>query len=467
MDSEKTVQSIHWILCMLSENVDLCHTARPLETMMHSCDGQFIRTLKVLSTSLALVFIEAGIAAALPPVDAERILIRQDCSALSDSCFEDTDEAAAWTFGTRNPSAAAPLVWDIGAGAFPGNVKCLDGGYVTFRGAGRTATKLVAEQTTQAALTLKNCQDVTVQDLTITGPSYVAYWIGTGNSTWVNVDLISEPPRPASAAAGHGWYDECGGATYATRSIHYFFGVRVRSSGYATPQPFAPSAFLTSCTENWFYGGEILTEIDSLSPSGDPMFLKASAVHVTSDPTGGTGIGDLRVFGSTIRTVLSNEFSGIPPIYTASGVRIEANGVFHMHGGIVNATATPAATGLVDMAGIIVTGNGFAHAPDTAFVVKPGVGGVARRLVNSGTGQIDSPFFWQARTTPPTLTAETGPFGSEDGEDVFVETDCASSGNCDAAGDEPHLMIYAVSRCGSADPWFDVVTGRCRNDTTP
>jgi hypothetical protein len=29
------------------------------------------------------------------------------------------------------------------------------------------------------------------------------------------------------------------------------------------------------------------------------------------------------------------------------------------------------------------------------------------------------------------------------------------------------MMILAADRCGTANPWFDVVTGRCRNDTGP
>ena len=55
---------------------------------------------------------------------------------------------------------------------------------------------------------------------------------------------------------------------------------------------------------------------------------------------------------------------------------------------------------------------------------------------------------------------------SRDGEDIFVETDCASDGDCDGAGTETHPMIYSEDACPT-EHWFDTVTGRCRGDTGP
>jgi hypothetical protein len=49
---------------------------------------------------------------------------------------------------------------------------------------------------------------------------------------------------------------------------------------------------------------------------------------------------------------------------------------------------------------------------------------------------------------------------------MFVETDCASSGDCGGPGSgaQTHLMLYNPDHCGTSDPWFDVVTGACRQE---
>lgn len=59
----------------------------------------------------------------------------------------------------------------------------------------------------------------------------------------------------------------------------------------------------------------------------------------------------------------------------------------------------------------------------------------------------------------------SNPYG-EHGQDMFVETDCSSTGDCEGTGSgtEPHLMIYAETECGTTDPWFDVGLSECRAD---
>ena len=49
------------------------------------------------------------------------------------------------------------------------------------------------------------------------------------------------------------------------------------------------------------------------------------------------------------------------------------------------------------------------------------------------------------------------------GQDLFIETDCNSAGDCSGRGTETHLMIYNDANCSQGNPWFDTVTGACRD----
>jgi hypothetical protein len=65
--------------------------------------------------------------------------------------------------------------------------------------------------------------------------------------------------------------------------------------------------------------------------------------------------------------------------------------------------------------------------------------------------------------------AQTNPRIDEsvDGQDLFVETDCAA-GTCTAScgpggsGCEPHLMIRRKACEGAGGPWWDTDTKACR-----
>jgi hypothetical protein len=130
-------------------------------------------------------------------------------------------------------------------------------------------------------------------------------------------------------------------------------------------------------------------------------------------------------------------------------------GEFHSHGGIVAVDASKG-TGVVNAVGIDVnkgtSGDAKAHAFETAWVVKAGTGGGTVTRVK-GNGNHESPFLWQSGTDVPVpgLVSLTG-------ADMFVETDCNSSG-C-SGGSDPHLMIYK-SACTSSG-WFDLVRQACR-----
>ena len=163
-----------------------------------------------------------------------------------------------------------------------------------------------------------------------------------------------------------------------------------------------------------------------------------------------TAEGDVRLFGSSVRSHPGAGFTQNVDFIGVSLGQSQPGGVFHMHGGIVSVNAGPLGR---DAVGIDATdATTFAHTLGTAFITKKGTGGAIRVR---GSGNVQSPLLWQSGTDVP-----LGGISSQTGKDLFVETDCDASG-CSGAGVQPHLMIYSAA-CG-ADPWFDTVRGACRN----
>ena len=78
------------------------------------------------------------------------------------------------------------------------------------------------------------------------------------------------------------------------------------------------------------------------------------------------------------------------------------------------------------------------------------------RIQNNG-GTVRAPYQWMQDNEPPLVETENG-------ADIFVETDCDSSGNCTGvaeADQQPHMMIYS-SNCVTFGPWYNMVTNACR-----
>lgn len=374
-----------------------------------------------------------------PPV----AFVRKKCGALA-PCFGTIADLVTW-IGDRVPRPDAPLLVDVGPGDWA-RIDCIGYGDTTFRGSGRLQTRVGAiPGNPSAGVYASGCDNVEFHDMTIYGSIWGVFWQGAGRSVWVDVDVVSD---------SIGWYDFCSGSSSPEPlSVHYWFGSRVLSTAAGT----YGIGYLSSCGENWLYGSEVAVLGSASSPAGIEGYTGIDL----------SGSGDVRLFGSTVRVVPKADFScqGTGCEDRASGVRLgtdtvgaaipPGDGVFHMHGGIVSvdAAAVPGATAV----GIEVGGSGLAHAPDTAFSLKPGTGGAVRRL----DGAAQSPFQWPAGAAPPAA----GALASEDGQDTYVETDCGAGGDCEGGGAETHLMIYNETLCGSADPWFDATTGRCRNDT--
>ena len=379
--------------------------------------------------------------------DAEIILVRKDCGT-QDNCFETIASALGWTWNTREPSAASPLLWDVGPGTWNEQWSCTNDGFVTVRGAGREQT-ILATDNIWGAVSVNNCEQLEFLDIGIHGSLAAVYWVGPGTSTWTDTDVIGTEGGSESIA----WADEVCVGAQTERAVHYFFGSRIIQRD-VTRGAYPATAWYGNCSDTWFYGGEIALEW-SENASGFPIILD---LHKNTR---------FQVFGTALRgfvTPAATSTSGAIIGVSLSGDPAADATMFHMHGGIISLLTNPAHS--VSVIGVAASGNALAHTPGTAFNLRAGSGAaVTARILSSGGGKVDSPFLWQAGTTPPAASGESNVLTSADGEDMFVETDCAQNGDCDGAGSQAHLMLYNPAQCGSTEPWFDVVTGRCRNDT--
>jgi hypothetical protein len=402
------------------------------------------REIRMISWVLVSIVVVPRLAWAVDP-NAPVVIVRQDCTGLSD-CFETMSGLQSWMWGTRLPSAANPLLVDIGPGEFdrfecpaatPAN------GHVTFRGSGRDQTRIKGgDSVNKGAITASGCENLSFQDLTLIGTAFGVVWAGGGSSQWSNVEVRAVTNFNFFA---YGWYD-IGGCDPENEAVHYWFGSKIHATGAFL----ANLGYYAKCSENWFYGGEI--EVDMSNYPGQTTASAAilSAVRLEAN-------GDFRAFGSALRAHLG-PFCGSVGSHVA--VDVQDSGAFHMHGGIINATAVPEGISCsspvnLDSTAIAVQEDGFAHTPGTAFIVKAGGNGVATRTAAQGSGaMVQSPFLWPSGVEPPDIATITG-------FDLFVETDCDQNGDCDGAGNETHLMIYNETAC-PVSKWFDSTLGSCR-----
>lgn len=356
--------------------------------------------------------------------NADIVHLRTDCSG-KDDCFTTMSDVTNWLWNTRKPTPSSRVKVSIGPGNF-GRFVCPSAaprnGYVSLIGSGRTVTRLVPISGEGVAVLATNCEELGFQDLAvITSNLYALRWDGDGSSVWINIDVTE--------SAGNGWYENCGPEN---KPLHYWYNVRFSTR---------VTAFPASCSENWFFGSELV-----LDPRGgdDPVIIRAA------------GTSKIHLFGSVLRARIiagTESASFRPDSGTLLGVVVAAMGIFHMHGGIVSLLAG-ASTQSYDVIGIKSRG-GHAHTPGTAFNISAAGSGTAKRLEGSG---IHSPFQWPSTNTPPAIV-------SNDGSDQFIETDCDATGNCNTApvaDQRPHMMVYAVNCAGPGGPWFDMATNKCR-----
>lgn len=378
-----------------------------------------------------------------PDSGASVVFLRTNCDVAGspkENCFESMANLMTWTWGTRSPSSSDRLRIDVGPGNF-GPFECpSDNGWVSLYGSGRLTTVLEGLPTLTSAGTKtvggisEGCTELEFADVTFRG-TYAGFWWSEqgGSSQWQSVDIDGlDSGGTGSFNETFSWLEEPGGCGEESPiATHYFFDSRVIAHGSQTSF-YAPAPFWTGCSDVWFYGGEITWNAAPISALG-------ALVDV------GTR-GKMQTFGSALRVVstTSGVYSGITGVKTSSD-----DSVFHMHGGIVSLNLPDATSGFVYS--IWASSGSLVHTPGTAFATLGSV--TAYRIYNLG-GTVSSPFLWQASASPPAIT-------SQHGSDVFVETDCASSGLCNASGSEAHMMVYDTS-CSTNGTWRDLVTGNCR-----
>jgi len=394
-----------------------------------------------------------------PDSNASVVFLRSSCAvagATMENCFESmtalTNVTNGWIWTTRQPSATSRLIVDVGPGEF-GQFACDGDGFVTVRGAGRENTILRAGGSTGIAALVQNCVDLSFIDIGFSGGEVGVKWIGGGNASWVDVDFVTT----SEAGISYGWYDQCDSNVEA-KSVHYIHSSRARNVGTGAGYT---SAYGSSCAETWYFGGEVLTTIDANTA------IAAFGVNLADGAV-------FQAFGTAIRvSVVTDDDSSL----TLFGVQVTSNnpaaapyighhkvhGMFHSHGGVISVKVAPAASQSVNATGISASVYAMVHTPGTAFVIEGGTSGQSKRLVNTdGTANVMDAFLWQAGPKPPMSTTESNRVSSISGLDLWVETDCSTSGACNSSGTETHLMIYNSAKCGSTNPWFDTQMGACR-----
>lgn len=360
--------------------------------------------------------------------------------------FSSSASLETWLWQTRIPTEASPVVVHVCPGSF-GAISCPAGsggstnGFTTFKGKGPDISRIEGTTSTPA-VTSNGCEELNFEDLSLFSDGIAVVWNDGGSSNWRDTELWSGGSD--SVADASAWLD----GTCSASGLHYFFSSRIVSRGGTVSR-----AIDASCSEIWFFGGELMTR--PVFPSG----TVSSQFTIES-----TGAADVRVFGSAIRST-----TGLATAATfnqgVGGANVASGGELHIHGGIVNVGA-PLHTGDVDAIGLAVDATStLAHTPGTAFVIKPAGTGAAVR-VTGPSAIAQSPFLWQSSSDPP---GGVGPLTSSDGQDLFVEVDCTASGDCSpsSGGQETHLMIYNAALCGAGDPWYDLVTRACRSVGTP
>ena len=338
------------------------------------------------------------------------------------------EEAQSWIENYKKPNTVAPILVDIGPGKF-GGFSCLNIGDISLRGSGRDKTTLGSPQS--AALNANNCTNLHVQDLKITGgfPAPV-YWLGNGNSTWVNVLLDG---------AIYGWTESnCSFTT--SKPVHRWFSSTIKSAGKV--------AYAAQCSENWFYGSEFIT-----SGQGFGNGIRG----ITARGVSASDMPEVHVYGSVIR-VLPDMGVSFPTASLGGGdgegvlaVLAGKNAIIHIHGTGIDVMGNNMPN---NVAALVVANGGMIHAAQSSFMLQTGSGGIAYRIKNEG-GMARAPYLWENQILDPMNPLN---LQSDNGADMTVENTCVDTA-CSSM--QPHLLLFSTA-CVVKGPWFDSVTGRCR-----
>lgn len=400
------------------------------------------KILLPLSTIVAILMLSLNVNAAVnnPPAEATVVNLRMTCvegGVEVPNCFDVVDELDNWMNNIRTATA---LLVNIGPGTFirenpiAGGVINCSSTNITLKGSGRDQTILNTNgfhaSGPLAGLEMKSgCDSLNVQDLKVIGfVQGVVVNDTSTSSTWTNVDL---------EGGGYGWL-ELAGSCPSNIGRHTFRSSRIMAKGEGLSNT-GSLTYTGRCAESWFFASEIVAVVNDL------MSDSSYAIRATD--------AEIHLYGSNVR------------MFTAAGGRADDadlikamdNSEIHIHG--TGLDVIHKASGRV--AFLEADSTSTIHASESGFAMNIGGPGSVDRL--SGTGNIESPYQWGQRTSPPAIFSRTG-------ADTYIETDCPNTGPCSAGGGTPvsqfpHTMVYRAECTGtSADqgPWYDTVTNACR-----
>lgn len=388
---------------------------------------KFLKPILVAS----IIGLYSKVSLAIVDPAAPAVMLRTNCQEAGstlNNCFISMESLLTWLQNTRRPSAANPLLVQMGPGSF-GTYTCDDSGHTTFNGAGRNVTAIAKMEVGHILSgSSPGCTNLEFNNLTIGSPSVpiAVSWYGAGNSSYHNVDVV---------AGEMAWWDFRINTT--PQSSHYWWNSMFTSN----PNSSSQATLVSYGSNHRLYGSEINAFVGNNEAQG--IHLANAAVN-----------GEIQMYGSSVR-VKAIPGSGVT---TLVGVNVGGDQAFHAHGGSLSVDATAAAGTNVAVRGVKtlvledLTTSSIVHMLDVAYALKPKGTGTISRIQGTPGVNINAPFYWGAGTAPPPL------FGAPDGQDMFVEYDCSATG-CQSAGTQPHLLIFSK---GCTSKWFDVVTGACR-----
>jgi len=357
--------------------------------------------------------------AAIEP-DADIAYLRKNCTEEGvriANCVTKASAVMGW-LGTRQPTSNSPATVEIGPGKFSPGFSCNGISNFSLKGSGRGKTVL-GGGFGQLAFQARDCFNLHIQDLTITGgfPAPI-YWLGGGSSTWVNVEILG---------GIYGWTEaDCSGLTQ--KPVHHWFSSTIKANQKV--------AYNAMCSENWFYGSEFIT-----TGSGFSGGIRGITAHKTTD-----GLSpEVHIYGSVIRVIPDPGITFATPSGAADATGIVAvsagrDAEVHIHGTGIDVIGNDIPN---DIAALAVADGGIIHATQSAFVMKTPSPGKVYRIKNDG-GIVKAPYLWENGVLLKNLV-------SDDGADRTTEI----------VGGMPHPMVY-TSGCNINGPWFDTVTGQCR-----
>lgn len=385
-----------------------------------------------------------------PDPTARVVFLRQNCDvngAPLENCFESMDALSnlttGWIWNTRTPSptAADPLLVDIGPGEFSA-FSCQFGGFVTLRGSGRDNTVLVGtgSSLTTAPVSISFCDGLSFISLGMRGEAIGAVQTGVGDSRWIDVEILATGD-PNSTGGVYGFLDNGNGCGKRT-----FHGSRVRIELDGSGDRGFAWTFLAACATTRFFSGEIFNDLRNFTGN---LTLNADAAASVAVVAG----ADFRAYGTTIRALVGPTGPGLTNLH---GVHALYLGRFESHGSIVNVTAKDVPTGGtgVNVVAVKSVPGSVIEMTGTAYALNKNPAATATRIDSSAGGNVSSPFLWPPSANPPGVQ-------SQHGSDVFVETDCLASGDCSSTGDEAHVMVYDTT-CTTNGNWRNATTGNCR-----